>query len=334
MRCGFGNGMIRFSAVVLMGFGLLSGPASAESPAGFSDMLKTAVASNSQASFNAILDTALATWPNKRKEILAAAHAMQPSWLIPAHVQEAERNIAAKRAAEKASRDRGIIYYLDPSLWNGQAEMGAGTSTGDTDEQAVSMGLSFNRNFGPKWEHALDLDFDFARSEGNTTRQSFVTKYETLWRAWDKTYFANYIELETTRFSGYSYRVIENLGIGYQLIKNDRQSLRLEAGPGVRFSKLTEDSETTMQGDLTKTEFLGRLATTYDLKLSERTSIRNRAALILEAETSIENLTEFSARINTHLAARVSLEVKYDSGAPLGTSVWDTITRATLVYDF
>lgn len=290
-------------------------------------MLQKAVDNGDEASFDTVLAMALATWPDKRGAILEMAEGLQIDWMATEQVEEIAIAREAVAAAEAASRARGIIYYLDPALWNGQAELGAGSSTGDTDEKSLSVGLSFNRAFG-KWEHDLDFDFDYARSSGETKRQKFVTKYETIWRPWNSAFLLNYTELELDEFSGYDYRVVENIGIGFDLLNSGAHKLRVEGGPGLRFSKL----ETT--GD-TETEFLGRLSTTYDWNISDTMTLRDRTSVIFATEsTTLKNDLQFSAKLNSHLAARLSFGVQYDSAPPEGTAAWDTSTRATLVYGF
>ncbi len=295
---------------------------------GVKGMLKKAVEAGDEAAFDTVLAMALATWPGKRGVILETAEGLQASWMDIEQIEEIKVAREAVAAAEAASRARGIVYYLDPALWNGQAELGAGSSTGDTDEKSLSIGLSFNRKFGPAWEHDLDLDFDYARSSGVTKRQKFVTKYEAIWRPWKSVFLLNYTELELDSFSGYDYRVVENIGVGFDLLSKGSHRLRVEGGPGLRFSRFKETG-------LNETEFLGRLSTTYDWKISDTMSLRDRASVIFASEsTTLKNALQFSARLNAHLAARLSFDVQYDSAPPLGTAAWDTSTRATLVYGF
>lgn len=290
-------------------------------------MLTKAVDAGDEAAFDTVLSMALMTWPDKSVAILEMAEGLKAEWLAVEQIEEIKVAREEKIAAEKASRARGIIYYLDPALWNGQAELGAGSSTGDTDEKALSVGLSFHRNFGA-WEHDLDLDFDYARSSGETKRQKFVTKYETIWRPWSSAFLLNYTELELDRFSGYDYRIVENIGIGFDLLSKGSHKLRVEGGPGLRFSQFKETG-------VNETEFLGRLSTTYDWKISDSMSLRDRASVIFASEsTTLKNALSFSAQLNAHLAARLSFDVQYDSAPPLGTAAWDTSTRATLVYGF
>lgn len=328
MKVRFGNATAKIIGFLLLTSGLVSTAAFAEVPKGLSDMLKTAATKGDKATFETILQTALATWPGDRNALLTLANTLKPEWTRQEHAAELAKAKADAEAKEQASRARGIFYYLDPKLWNGQAELGAGISTGDTKEKAGSVGLTFKRKFGPKWEHNIDLGFDYARRSGDTTRNRFDGKYEALWKPWDKGFLINYVELELDQFSGYDYRVVENLGFGYQILQTSRQSLRLEAGPGVRFYKVEDEPGSG-------TEILGRLSSTYEIKFNDSLSLKDRIAFIYGADSrTLENRVQASARINAHLAARLSVEVKYDSEAPDGTAPWDTLTRATFVYDF
>ncbi len=307
---------------------LLPSAAISAAPNGVKDMLKKAAETNNKANFVAILSVALETWPDQRMASIIAAEQIKPYWVSDTLLDELDASKKAAVAAEKASKARGVVYYLDPELWNAKFQLGAGTSSGDTDENAVSAGMNFKRSFGANWEHELDIGIDFASSGGITTRQRFVAKYETLWRPWKSGFLLNYTELELDRFSGFDYRVIENIGAGVDVFDTGLHKFRLEGGPGVRFSQLKETG-------LTETEYLGRISSTYDIKLSGDLTLKDKSAVIFASESiTFENTAQFNAKLNSHLAARLSLEVKYDSNAPDATSPWDTATRATLVYGF
>ncbi|WP_417449220.1 DUF481 domain-containing protein [Kordiimonas sp.] len=316
---------------------LSSMPAHASNPtSGVVEMLKTASAANDKATFDTLLSTALNTWPKKRIELLRAARGISETWMSQAYLDEMSAAKKAQEAAEAASRARGLMYYLDPKLWNGQAQLGGSSSSGDTDEQGVSAALNFERAFGPKWNHSLNLKFDLARSEGATTRQRLVGQYEVMWKPWTDVFLLNFTEVELDKFSGYDYRVVENLAVGTEIFRTSNQSLRVEAGPGIRVSRVEETIEDgVIRAPHTEKEFLGRVSSTYELKLTDNLTFKDRASAIFGTQsTTLENWAQFSARINSHMQARLSFEVKYDSLAPIGTAAWDTATRATLVYDF
>ncbi len=335
----FGNVMTKKVAMLgLLACILPAVPAIAatDPSAGVIEMLKTAAAANDKDTFDTLLETALKTWPAKRIALLKSARTISETWMPQAYLDELAAAKAAEEAAEAASRARGIMYYLDPKLWEGQAQLGGSTSSGDSDEQGVSAALSFERAFGPKWNHSFNFKFDFGRSEGVTTRQRFVGQYEVMWKPWTDVFLLNFTELELDKFSGFDYRVIENIAVGTEVFRSANQSLRVEGGPGIRISGVEATLEDGMVVPAhTSKEFLGRLSSTYELKLSDNLTFKDRISAIYGTEsTTLENWAQFSARINSHMQARLSFEVKYDSLAPIGTSAWDTATRATLVYDF
>lgn len=291
-------------------------------------MLKTAVANGDEALFDTLVETALETWPASRLDILKAANDIQREWVAMPLRNEVKQAEAAAEEVERKSRARGLIYFLDPTLWNTTAQFGAATSTGDTDEQSIALGIAMSRDFGEKWEHDFNLDFDFARSQGATTRRRILTRLNTTYKAWDDLFLSNYFEADFNRFSGFDYRLLDSVALGVKLVDTDRQKLRLEGGPGVRLNKFEEDGSTS-------TEFLGRVSSTYELKLTDNIDFKDQASMIFgTGSITFDNRATFGAQINSSLAARLSFQVQYDSDTPVEAAAWDTLTRATLVYKF
>ncbi len=315
-------------AAFVVATGLAATPVLADAPAGLEDMLKTAVATGDEAAFDKLVEMALETWPASRLEILQAAGDIQREWVSKPMLAEVRKAELAEAEAERKSRARGIIYFLDPTLWNTTAQFGAATSTGDTDEQSVALGIAMSRDFGEKWEHDFNLDFDFARSQGATTRRRILTRFNTTYKAWDKMFLSNYFEADFNRFSGFDYRILDSIALGTRLIDNARHKLRIEGGPGVRFNAFENSDET-------ETEFLGRVSSTYELKLMDNIDFKDQASMIFgTGSMTFDNRASVGAQINSALSARLAFQVQYDSDAPIGAAAWDTLTRATLVYKF
>ena len=299
----------------------------AATPAGLEDMLKTAVANGDEVLFDTLVVTALETWPGSRLDILKAAAALEPTWIETGYAQEVAAAEEAAIEAERKSRARGLTYFLDPSLWNTTAQLGIASSTGDTDEQSVALGIAMSRDFD-KWEHDFNLDFDLARSQGVTTRRRVLGRLNTLYTAWDNLFISNYLETDFNKFSGFDYRILDSIALGVKILESERQSLRLEGGPGVRFNAFENSDETS-------TEFLGRVSSTYELKVTENIDFKDQASVVFGSDSiTFDNRASLGAQINSSLAARLSFQMQYDSDTPLDAAAWDTITRATLVYKF
>lgn len=313
---------------------ILSIPALADIDPALQAMLETAIKSGDVAHISAIEKVALATWPEEAVAIKAmveklstpAVQANAPEQKLLAF--DATKNEAAVTNATDTKKTGGFNYYLNPALWNGQLELGGGTSTGNTEEQGISIGLSFKRMFAEKWEHDLDSNFDYAKSQGLITKRKIVGEYKLLWKPWDHFYTMNFLQLEADKFSGYKYRVTENIGIGYEIINKSNMLWRIEGGPGIQYNKL-------YISDISESKILGRVSNTFEMDLWKNMKISNKTSVVYtNASTTFDNKAQLSARINAHLAAKLTFGIKHDTGAPLGKEKTDTVSRATIVYDF
>ncbi|GHF16003.1 hypothetical protein GCM10017044_07830 [Kordiimonas sediminis] len=323
-----------FALMLLSSAALPSAAVQADVPAGIEDLLKTAAANDDKATFESILLTAFVTWPDDRVTLLETAEAIRAEWMAPEEVTELKQARFDKAEAERKSRARGLAYYFDPALWNGQVELGAGQASGDSDEQYLTGGMTFNRSFGPAWEHEFDFDINYKRSSGKTTEERFIADYRLLWKPWEHLYLVNFVEFERNQPGGYDMRIVETVGLGYRVLDTDKHQLSFEAGPGVRYNNEVMDPDRGLLG-LTDTEFMGRLSANYRYQINETMSFRDRTNIVFGgSSTTLENLFEYSARLNSRLAARLSFEYRYDSNPPAGTAKSDTLSRATIVYDF
>ncbi|WP_374762992.1 DUF481 domain-containing protein [Yunchengibacter salinarum] len=327
--------MIRLPlATIFLVFLLLVAPhgRAAGVPDGIAALLQTTADKGDETRFQTILTTALESWPDQRQALLTLAEGIRRDWLQDTQKSDLAEARATAAAAERAQRARGFMYYVDPALWDGTIQGGISSSSGNTSETAFNVGLSFDRTFNDVWEHALNLDVDFARRQGVTTQERYNLDYELLYNAIERGFIVNYTEIDVDRQTGFDYRVIENLGLGYKLLDSDRQTLRVEVGPGVRFNRI-EASET--EPAFTRTEFLGRLAGSYELQINDDIKLDDRISLIVGGQsTTLETVAGVSTRINSALSARFGFEASFDSNPPPDTANWDTITRANIVYDF
>ena len=307
----------------------------ADDISGADAMLRTAV-DRGEIIWRTVLETAFDTFPGDRRALLEAALAIAPDWLTAEEQAELEGYVAADEAAEAASRARGILYYLDPALWNGRADLGGTTSTGDTNERALNLTLHFDRQFGPRWSHVFDFSADLGRRQGVTTRERFVTDYALRYDLSDSLFLANSTRAEFDRFSGFDYRVSNVAGLGVKLLRDSKNhDLELQLGAGVRLNRL--QSERLLPGDdnLTLTEFLGRAESIYNWAISDALALRNRTTAFLGTNSiTLEDELSLSAAINSHLSARLTFIVNYESDAPVGSASVDTATRASLSYSF
>ena len=285
-------------------------------------MMEKAMVHDGGAHFDAMVNILVEVRPGQEGVIRALALSVKEA-SVPKVVEVEYVDVPI----EGFSPVKRVADILDFGKWGGSAEMGLSASAGDTEEQAGTLGVRFDRAIGDKWEHKLNLNVDYARRQGETTKERYVADYALKWRMSERGYVYGLFDVEQDKFSGFQHRFAESLGVGYKLFEQPNFKWSLEGGPGLRQSKLDT-------GEMDK-NLIGVLSTSARYWFNPEVSIGNDAKVYMGKDrTSVENILDLKAKISLFLSARVSYQVNYDSNVPLGKHRTNTITRATIVYDF
>ena len=221
--------------------------------------------------------------------------------------------------------EKGKIFDL--SAWGASAEFGFSASSGDNSEQSLALGMSLSRFFSKKWDHAFDIDIDFAKANGVTSKEKYFADYQLFYRAREKAYAFVFVQAEHDKFSGFDYQISESIGIGYTVLDNEKHKWSFEGGPGVRQNKLT--------AGVLDNEFIFLLNNKYRHIFTNSLSAGNETKIFIgSTRFTTDNVFDVIARFNSKLSAHFSFQYKYDSNVPIGRTNSDTLTKATLVYDF
>lgn len=297
-------------------------------------ILDTAVKSNDKGRFINAVDLIIRSYPQDKDAIVAYASQIFPSIAgdIRTHVNGMDIFKQATAAEEKSDFQVKSLMtdhadFLSLSKWKGSAEAGFSTSSGDTDAQALSAGLKLNRKFNNIWEHSFRMNLDFSRANGQQNKERAVGDYQIYYRNWDRGYAFSKVTGEYDKFSGFDYRFTESIGAGYTVYDKPEIKWSIDGGPGLRQNKLDNGP--------TESEFVMTANSKFRYWFRPDMNIGNEIkSAIGQDRFTINALTDFTTKINTSLSARFSLELDYDSKVPLGTSKLDTITRASIIYDF
>lgn len=314
--------------------------ANASIPAAIKAILEVAAKERDGDAFVEIAVLVAKAQPDHSTAIFAVARCLEPGSKGPltkaaARLAQTAGGESGEATGKTASAGKG--GFLDLGAWDGGIELGLSLSSGNTREQAFAVGLELKRVISERWDHKFEFDMDYARRLGVTSKERYRGLYQLFYRGWERKYLYSFIAGERERFSAFEYRITESIGAGYQIFDGPRQKWSLEGGPGLRQTKLSTlplNMTTTIGGDFGN-EFIGVLNSDYELQLTEGLSFSNKTRLFVgEARTTVANETALKARFNGALSARLSLNVKYDSEVLAGTHNTDTLTRATIVYDF
>lgn len=297
-------------------------------------MLQTALDSGDKQRFLSTLDIILTSFPEKRQEISDYAKNLYPS--IADEIETFIGNLAVYQDntsdAPKNNFQIGSVVsdhadFLDFEKWKGSAELGFSTSSGDTDAQALAAGFEVTRDFNSAWEHSLNIDLDFARANGTQNKERAVGDYQVFYRNWDRGYAFGKVRGEYDKFSGFDYRFTESIGLGYTVFDKPDLKWSVEGGPGLRQNKLDNGP--------TESDVVGTLNSNVRYWFKPDMNIGNDTESTFGSNRiTVNTTTDFRTKFSSALTARFSLELSYDSKVPLGTSKLDTITRASIIYDF
>jgi len=219
-----------------------------------------------------------------------------------------------------------VALSANASTWNGEAELGAVVTTGNTETQTLNAkGKLVNDR--KKWKHVGMVEALSTSDDVRTTSERYLLSAKSDYKYDEVSYAFVRINYEKDRFSGYDYQVSETLGYGRKIITEPNLTLALEAGPGARQSKLD-------MGD-SDDEFIVRLAGDLVWKISENAEFSEDLSTEVGEDVTIsKSVSALKAQIVGSLAMKLSYTVKHTSDVPVETEKTDTETALTLVYSF
>lgn len=286
-------------------------PAAAALPPPVRALIEAAMARGNDGEIGAVVKFAKETNPDDIDEITALAAARN---------ERVERERLAK-----LSDDRIFVN------WTGEGELGGFRSTGNTNTLGLSAGARLERE-SLKWRHLLTASVNIQESENVRTVERYLAAYQPNYKIDRNLYLTGLAQYEHDLFQGYDARYTGSIGAGYRAIGRPGMTLDLEAGPAIRHTVFIPDAANPRHRD---TGFAGRAQMRYNWQISPTLKFSNLTALILESDTNTAtSTTALDTKLFGPLSARLSYDVRYESDPQEGRKSLDTMSRATLVYNF
>ncbi|MEP5938355.1 MAG: DUF481 domain-containing protein [Erythrobacter sp.] len=276
-------------------------------------MIEAAIERGDAVLVASIADLARQTNPDDVAEIDAAV----------AGFEAEQTRLASEAKAEEveAIRSAGLL-----DNWSGQGQLGALRSTGNSSNTGITAGLSLERT-GINWHHKLTGLADYQKTNGVTTREQFLAAYEANYDLSDQLFVYGLAQYERDVFQGFSSRYSASGGVGYRVIENDSMQMSLKAGPAYR--------QTNFVGGLSDSSIAGLAALDFDWQFAENLKLTEDAsAFIQSGNNTFVSTTGLVAGLGSGLSASLSYTIEHDTNPPPGAVKTDTLTRATLIYDF
>lgn len=211
-------------------------------------------------------------------------------------------------------------------LWDGKIELGGFRSTGSSSEFGINTAIGATRK-GLHWTHAITVNADYREANGARSQERFLASYNPTYNFDPRNFIYGLLQYERDPVVGYNYRYTGSTGIGFTLLATDQMDLAVTLGPSLREISYTDDGK--------ETKFGGRSSFNFKWKFNPTLSLQQSASAYAESDTaSVTSLTALDARIISKLSARMSYNMRYESGSKLTDRAFDTTSRVTLIYDF
>lgn len=210
--------------------------------------------------------------------------------------------------------------------WKGEGELGATIASGNTDTKNLLAKLKLTKKIGP-WANEIGLSAINSTESDSTTAERYLITGKTARDLNEKFYAFGSAKYDKDRFSGFDHQATIAVGLGVHVIKTEKSSLDLEAGPGFRFSE-TDLGES-------QDEVVLRAGLFYKNQLTPTTHfLQDLVTEIGSDNTTIDSETALKVKVSDNLALKASVIVKHNTDVPVGTGNSDTITALSAVYGF
>jgi len=216
----------------------------------------------------------------------------------------------------------------EKSTWSTSASFGLSLAKGNTDNMLINGNLLSSKKWD-KNEVDLGADGTYGETDGTKSAENMhgFGQYNRLFT--EKLYGLLRVDALYDNIAEIDYRVTVSPGAGYYLIKNTNTFLRVEAGPGFVFEKVSgqTDDYTTL-----------RLAERFETKLNDKAklwqfvewlpSVDDFSDYILNAEIGIET------GLSDKLSLRTYVQDTFDSTPAPGLKKNDVKLVAAIAYKF
>jgi putative salt-induced outer membrane protein len=243
--------------------------------------------------------------------------------LYPGSTEEIDSIVRQIDEQRKAQVERsGFLEGL-----RGEVAAGGYASTGNTEEWGVS-GTAAIRRQGKTWIHSLDLLADIKSEDHERVTDRLAASYLLRRNFTGSDWFAVAgLRYERDEFAGFSRRFGQFVGVGYQLVNNERLKWDVMAGPGFRQTRFVDAPNESQFGVYARSTFAWQVTDT--LKFGEEIS-----SAIGKGNDSYVSTTSLTTDIYGDFALRLSFVGEVETNPPPDRRKVDTYTRGTIVYTF
>lgn len=230
-----------------------------------------------------------------------------------------------------------------PKGWSGSGEAGLAIASGNTKSQNLNAKLDVKFN-DDEWKDDFYLLALRNKSNDNLTANRYETGASLGYKLDDRSYIVGALRYEHDAFSPYTYQYVASIGYGYQFLKNARDELSAEIGPGYKLAQprgeacLLPVDPKSPPGPCykfdTDSNVVARGKIDYKHNFNANTSFID--TFTVEAgsnNTFFQNDAGVAVKMSDKLALKAAWQVRHNTDVVIGKKT-DQLLTTNLVYGF
>ncbi len=249
----------------------------------------------------------------------------------PAILTAAALIVAQIASADSTADDR-------PDGWTGEGALSGGITRGNTNSSEAGLRFDVDRIAG-KWSTGLEGSVDYGQQEGVDSKNRAFVGMDLDRDFNDRAFTFTRGSYEVDQFTGFDSRAFIGGGIGYRVFESETLKFVVRGGPGAKIDNVKRQITTDENGaaliiPATQEVNVGAVAKSeFDWAINDKVTFSNNADVIYSADsTQLTTGFALTAALAGPLAARVSVDTRYDTSALDGFKSTDTASRIALVY--
>ncbi|MBP2171192.1 putative salt-induced outer membrane protein [Erwinia toletana] len=229
----------------------------------------------------------------------------------------------------QALADNSVFTTMDdPSTaktpFEGSASAGYLAQSGNTKSSnataATNMTWYQTRTAYSLWGNASN-----ASSNDERSSETYQIGGRSRYNMTDYDYLFGQASWLSDRFNGYDGRSILAAGYGRQILNGPVHSLRVEAGPGVRYDDYHEGGHDTQP--------LAYGAVSYNWQLTDNTKFIQGVSVLGSDDTTVNSETGLQVAINEHFSLKMAYNVTWNQNPP-ESAPDHTDTKTTILLSY
>ena len=210
--------------------------------------------------------------------------------------------------------------------WDGSLSLGLSATSGNTDTGDLSFGGRFRYGNGD-WNHTFGFAGEFAEDNGVRNKEELFATYDVNRYFNDQFYVFGLGSVSYDGFATNEWDAFLGVGPGYRVVNQEDMTWRIQAGPGVRYTK--------DQNGADETEVAGIASSRFFYRISDAAFLTNDTdVLYSKASTVVTNDFGVNFKMSDRLSTRVGYRADYNSDPLPGLKNTDNTLGVSLVMGF